>query len=206
MDRRHATGHHLEAQQTSQQHNPALPQSRDSKNAVAMFPPPPSRVISVEHGYRDSRLSAVSHTENAEEKTRRVVKEMSELTKVRVQLPPLRPLGEPQISRRLLLKQQTQAVNDRIPAKGCRHILDKPWAIGTGKGNVSAVRDHHQRQRRDHWNQQIGPEETGERRGETASQQDGGGTHGAGSGAGRGRRSQEVAERPMWRSKQPRTK
>ena len=63
---------------------------------------------------------------------------------------------------------------------------------GEGK-YVSAVRGHHQRQRRDHWNQQIGPEETGERRGETVSQQNGGGTHRAVSGAGRGRRSQEVA-------------
>ena len=36
----------------------------------------------------------------------------------------------------LLLKQQTQAVNDRIPAKGCRHLLVKPWANGTGKGNT----------------------------------------------------------------------
>ena len=35
-----------------------------------------------------------------------------------------------------LLKQQTQAVNDRIPAKGCRHLLVKPWSNGTGKGNT----------------------------------------------------------------------
>ena len=34
------------------------------------------------------------------------------------------------------LKQQTQAVNDRIPAKGCRHLLVKPWVKGTGKGNT----------------------------------------------------------------------
>ena len=65
-----------------------------------------------------------------------------------------------------------------------------------GKGKyVSAVRGHHQRQRREHWNRQVDPEGTGDRRGEASFQPDGGGTHRAGSGAGRGRRSQEVAGR-----------
>ena len=65
-----------------------------------------------------------------------------------------------------------------------------------GKGKyVPAVRDRHQRQGRDHWNQQVGPEETGDRRGEASFQLDGGGTYRAGSGAGRGRRSQEVVGR-----------
>ena len=36
----------------------------------------------------------------------------------------------------MLLKQQTLAVNDRIPAKGCRHLLAKPWTNGTGKGTT----------------------------------------------------------------------
>ena len=45
----------------------------------------------------------------------------------------------PQILKTLLLKQQTQAVNDRTPAKGCRHLLVKPWANGTGKGNCGAI-------------------------------------------------------------------
>ena len=40
----------------------------------------------------------------------------------------------------LLLKQQTQAVNDKIPAKGCRHLLVKPWENGTGKGNTCQLR------------------------------------------------------------------
>ena len=35
----------------------------------------------------------------------------------------------------LLLKQQTQDVNDRIPAKGCRHPLVTPWTNDTGKRN-----------------------------------------------------------------------
>ena len=90
-------------------------------------------------------------------------------------------------SRRLLLKQLTQAVNDRMPAKGCRHLLVKPWANGTVKAkDVSAVRGHHQRQGGDHWNQQVGPEDTGDRRREASFQPDpdGGGTYRAGSGAG----------------------
>ena len=37
----------------------------------------------------------------------------------------------------LLLKQhQTQAVHDKIPAKGCRHLLVKTWANGTEKGTT----------------------------------------------------------------------
>ena len=42
----------------------------------------------------------------------------------------------PQNLKKPLLKQQTKAVNERIPAKGCRHLLVKPWADGTGKGNA----------------------------------------------------------------------
>ena len=42
----------------------------------------------------------------------------------------------PQNLKTLPLKQQTQAVNDRIPAKGCRHLLVKPWANGTRKANT----------------------------------------------------------------------
>ena len=92
---------------------------------------------------------------------------------------------EPQNLKTLLLKQQTQAVNDRIPATG----MSAPPGQALGKWHrkgkyVSAVRGHHKRQGRDHWNQQIGPEETGDRRGEASFQLDGGGTHGA---AGRGR-------------------
>ena len=37
MDRRHATGLHLETQQTSQQHNPALSKSRDSKTQLPCY-------------------------------------------------------------------------------------------------------------------------------------------------------------------------
>ena len=99
-------------------------------------------------------------------------------------------------SQDVLLKQQTQGRQRQDTIKGMPTPPGQALGQRHGKGKyVSAVRGHHQRQGRDHWNQQIGPEETGERRGETVSQQNGGGTHGAGSGAGRGRRSQEVAGR-----------
>ena len=51
----------------------------------------------------------------------------------------------PQNLKTLLLKQQTQAVNDRIPAKGCRHLLVKPWTNGTGKGNTCQLCESVQR-------------------------------------------------------------
>ena len=47
-----------------------------------MFPLLQNTVTSSEHGGRDSRLPAVPHTEDAEEKERRVVLEMSELSNV----------------------------------------------------------------------------------------------------------------------------
>ena len=101
-----------------------------------MFPPPPNPVASTEHGCRDSRLPAVPHTENAEEEGGRVVLGMSELSNVYTTTPPV-----PQNLKTLLLKQQAQAVNDRIPAKGCRHLLVKPLGKWHGKGkHVSAVR------------------------------------------------------------------
>ena len=56
-------------------------------------------------------LSVVSHVEDAKEKGRRVVLGLPEL---------------PQHLKMLLLKQQTQAVNDRIPAEGRRHLLVQP--------------------------------------------------------------------------------
>ena len=185
LDRRHATGRHLETQQTSQQHDPALSQSRDSKNAVAMFPPPPSPVISVEHGYRDSRLSAVPHIENAEEKRRRVVLEMSEVSNV--YRSHHYETSRTTVSQDAATEAADPGCQRQDTSKGMPTPPGQALVKWHEKGKyVSAVRGHQQRQGRDHWNQQIGPEETGDRRGETASQQDGGGTHGAGSGAGRG--------------------
>ena len=56
-------------------HSNILPLFRNqlTRNAVAMFPLPPNPVASTEHGCRDSHLPAVPHTEDAEEKGRRVV-------------------------------------------------------------------------------------------------------------------------------------
>ena len=71
-------------------HSNILPLFRNhlTRNAVATFPPPPNPVASTEHGRRDSCLFAVPHTEDAEEKGRRVV------------LGPPRPLRFHRISRR----------------------------------------------------------------------------------------------------------
>ena len=149
-------------------HSSIIPLFRNhvTQNAVAMFPPPPSPIISVEHGYRDSRLSAVSHTENTEEKRRRVVLGMSELSNV---------YSSHHCEPSSTTESQDVAVEAADP--GCQRqdtskgIPTPPGqALGQrhGKGKyVSAVRGHHQRQGRDHLNLQIGPEETGERRGET---------------------------------------
>ena len=163
-----------------------------TRHAVVMFPPPPNPVASTEHGCRDSRLPAVPHTEDAEEKGRRVVLGMSELSNVSSSHHH-DPSGA--------TESQDAAAEAADPSS---QRLDTSEGMSTppgqalgkwhGKGkNVSAVRGHHQRQGRDHWNQQVDPEETGDRRGEASFQADGGGTHGAGSGAGRGRRSQEIA-------------
>ena len=96
-----------------------------TRNAVAMFPPPLNPVASTEHECRDHHLPAVPHTEDAEEKGDAWVWGANVYsTQVPLNL------------KMLLLKQQTQAVNDRIPAKGCRHLLVKPWENGTGKGNT----------------------------------------------------------------------
>ena len=65
-------------------HSNILPLFRNhlSRTAVAMFPLLPNPVASIEHECRDSRLPAVPHTEDAEEKGRRVVLGMSELSNV----------------------------------------------------------------------------------------------------------------------------
>ena len=165
-----------------------------TQNAVAMFPSPPNPVISIEHGYRDSRSSAVPHPENAEEKGRRVVLVMSELSNV-YSAHHYESSGATE-SR----DAATEAADPSCQRQDTSEGMSTPpgQALGKwhGKGKyMSAVRGHHQRQGRDRWNQQIGPEVTGDRRGETASQQDGRRTYRAGSAAGRGRRSQEVAGR-----------
>ena len=204
-------------------HSNILPLFRNhlTQNAVAMFPPPPNPVISTEHGCRDSRLPAVPHTEDAEEKERRVVLGMSELSNVYsshhhdtsppLPLPPPLPPSSPPAPTESQ-DAATEAADPSSQRQDPNEGMSTPPGQALGKWHrkgkyVSAVRGHHQRQGRDHWNQQVGPEETGDRRGETSPQQGGGGTVGAGCGAGRGRRSPRGCwKRPMWKFKQPRTK
>ena len=63
-----------------------------------------------------------------------------------------------------------------------------------GKGkHVPTVWSHYQRQGREHWDQQGDPTATNDRREDASLQPDGGGTHRTGPGAGRDRRSEEIA-------------
>ena len=84
----------------------------------------------------DSRLSAVSHTENAEEKGRHVVLEVSELSNV-YSSHHHDPFSATE-------SQDAAAVNDRIPAKGCRHLLVS-GVISNEKGEIIGTRKSIQR-------------------------------------------------------------
>ena len=133
-----------------------------TQNAVAMFPPPPNPVISVEHGCQDSRLSAVPHTEDAEDKGRRVVLGVSELSNV-YSSHHYDPSGTTESQ-----DAAAEAADPSCQRQDTSEGMSTPpgQALGKwhGKGKyVSTVRGHHQRQGRDHWNQQVGPEETGDR-------------------------------------------
>ena len=102
-----------------------------TRNAVAMFPPPPNPVISIEHGVpRFPFVRCATHRGCRGEAWFWGCQNYPTCT-APTTTPPV-----PHNLKTLLLKQQTQAVNDRIPAKGCRHLLVKPWAHGTGKGNT----------------------------------------------------------------------
>ena len=156
------------------------------QSAVAMFPPLPSHVISVEQGSRDSRLSAVPHTENAEG--------MSELSNV-YSSHHFEPSGTAESQ-----DAATEAADPSCQRQDTSKGMSTPpgQALGKrhGKGKyVSAAWSQHQRQGRDHGNQQVHTAEMGVQRGEAPFQPKGGGTYRAGFGAGRGRRSQEVAGR-----------
>ena len=101
-----------------------------------MFLLPLNVVASTEQECRDPHLPAVPHTEDAEENGRRVFFLGQKIQRVQH----TSNLPVPQNLKTMLLKQQTQAVNDRIPAKGCRHLLVKPWVNGKGNGKrVSCV-------------------------------------------------------------------
>ena len=78
------------------------------------------------------------HTEDAKKKRRCVVfgvPELSDGYSSHHDNPPV-----PQNLKTLLLKQQTQAVNDRMPAKGCRHLLVKPWQMARERKNTCQLR------------------------------------------------------------------
>ena len=105
------------------------------------------------------------HTEDAEEKRRRVVLGMSELSNV-YSSHRYEPSGTTESQ-----DAATEAADPSCQRQDTSEGMSPPpgQALGKrhGKGKyVSAVRGHHQRQGRDHWNQQVGPEETGDRRGE----------------------------------------
>ena len=116
-------------------HSNILPLFRNhlTRNAVAMFPPPPNPVASTEHGCQDPHLPAVPHTEDAEEKGRRAVLGMSELSNVYSSHHDDPGASESQDAAAVAANI---AVNNRILAKGCRHLMVKPWANGTVKGNT----------------------------------------------------------------------
>ena len=81
----------------------------------AMFLPPPNPVVSTEH-------APLCHTPRMPRRTGDAwfwgCLNYPTCTAPTTTTPPV-----PQNLNTLLLKQQTKAVNDRIPAKGCRHLL-----------------------------------------------------------------------------------
>ena len=94
----------------------------------------------------------------------------------------------PQHFKMLLLKQQIQAVIDRIPGERMPPLFDQALGQWHGKGNhVPTVWSHHQRQGRDHGDQQVDSTDT------VSLQPGGGRVHRVGSSAGRDRCGQTIA-------------
>ena len=155
---------------------------------------PLNLVASTEHECRDLHLPAVPNTEDAARRKGDAwfwgCQNYSTCTAPTTTTPSV-----PQNLKTLLLTQQTQT--EQFTTGSQRRDVATNWSNPGkwhGKGNfVSSVWSHHQRQGRDHWNQQVDPKEIGDRREEASSQPDGGGTHRTGHGAGRGRRSQEIS-------------
>ena len=113
------------------------PLFRNNLNQIvsATHPPFENTVAQAEHGRRDSTLSFLSRAEDAKEEGwtpgfggRQNYPTCPAPTTT---VPPV-----PQHLKMLLLKQQTQAVNEKILAKGCRHPLVNSRAKGTGKGTT----------------------------------------------------------------------
>ena len=165
-----------------------------TRNAGALFPPPLNPVASTEHEWRDPHLPAVPHTEKAEEEGGRVVLGLPELANVYSSHHD-DPSGATE-SQDAAAEAANPSSQRQDPGEGMSTPPGQPLSKWHGKGKyVPAVWSHHQRQGQNHGNQQVHTAELGVQRGEASFQPDGGGTRGAGSGAGRGRRSQEVAGR-----------
>ena len=129
-----------------------------------------------------SILPAVPHTENAEEEGGRVVLGLPKLYSV--------------YSTHHDDSSGATESQRQDPGEGMSSPVGQTPGERYGKGkHVPAVWSHHQRQGRNHGNQQVHAAEIGVQRGEAPFQPEGGGTHRTGSGAGRGRRIQEVAGR-----------
>ena len=102
-------------------HSNILPLFRNhlTRNAVPM---PPSLVNPVAQAYkherRDSHLSVVSHTEDAEENRRRVVLRLPELSNVYITTHDDSSCATEQQD--AAVEAANPGVNDKIPAKGCR--------------------------------------------------------------------------------------
>ena len=101
-------------------HSNLIPVVRNhmTRTAVAMPPSFVNTVAQAERDRRDSNFVRSCHnTEDAKEKGRRVVLGFARIIQ-RVQHPPPRLLQFPRHLKMLLLKQQTQAVNDRNSSEG----------------------------------------------------------------------------------------
>ena len=129
---------------TNRHHSNILPLfcNHLTRNAVSIFPPP-NPFASTEHGNRDSHLPAVPHTEDAEEKGRRVVLGVSELSNVYSS-----HFDEPS---RATESQGTAAAaanpssQRQDPSEGMSTPPGQVQGKRNGKGKyVSAVRGHHQ--------------------------------------------------------------
>ena len=116
-------------------------------------------VALAEHERRDSRLSAVPHTEDAEEKGRRVVLGVSERSNV-YSSHHYDPSGTTE-SQDAAAEAADPSCQRQDTSKGMSTPPGQALGKWHGKGKcVSAVRGHHQRQGRNHWNQQGDPKAT----------------------------------------------
>ena len=123
--------------QPNRHHSNMFPLFRNhlTRNAVAMFPPLLNLVTSTEHECRDPHLPAVPHTEDAEEKGRRVVvgrwQNYPTCTAPTTTTPPV-----PQNLKMLLLRQQTQNIQRQDPSEGMSPPLGQALGNWHGKGDL----------------------------------------------------------------------